>query len=189
MQNAKINPPSNLINKHSGLTDMNILTNDQLSRICIAYEDIKRRHADNKLTQIPLENLDELPSIPGIYFAVTGAGTVIYIGMSKNLKGRCNLKSHHKLPRALGLDAKFLMIAKVDESIVEYVEKALISYFNPELNQAHARHEVREPEENRIRKRTLTSTTEVCDHAYPIMTAMRQRVLMTGVHVTRAIPQ
>ena len=120
---------------------MNALTNDQLSQVCIAYEDIKRRYNANKLTSIPLKNLDEAPSIPGIYFAVTEVGEIVYIGMSMDLKTRCNLRSHHKLPSALELGAEVLLVARVDESIVSYVEKALIMYFNPKLNQAHARSE------------------------------------------------
>ena len=121
------------------LTEMNALTNDQLFQVCAAYENIKRRYVANKLTAIPLKNLDEAPSISGIYLAVTDTGEILYIGMSKNLKMRCDIRTHHKLPDALKLGAEVLLIARVDESIVEYVEKSLIMYFNPKLNQRHTR--------------------------------------------------
>ena len=150
---------------------MNNLTTDQLLYVCMTYEEIKRRRKQDKLTKVSIENLDEIPKMSGIYFVETAKGKVLYIGMSKNLSIRCNLISHHKLLDALEYGASFLTLAKVDESIVAYVEKVLITEFNPELNQIHAR-----VDESRVSSRL--TTWDECIKASPLLSVDARRALM-----------
>jgi hypothetical protein len=116
---------------------MNNLTNDQLFQVCLDRDNIRKRIEEGTLTTISIKHLEEVPSVTGIYFVMTEAKDILYIGMSGDLGKRCDIRSHHKLPQALEAGAKYIAIAKVDFSTVEHVEMLLIKEYQPVLNVMH----------------------------------------------------
>lgn len=76
----------------------------------------------DRLTQVPLLHLDELPAISGLYFATTDEGDILYIGKAKNLTQRCKLSQHHKLLLAIERGATVLQVARVDDGLAWAVE-------------------------------------------------------------------
>lgn len=101
----------------------------------VAQSIIERIEAD-RLTQVPLLYLDELPAISGIYFATTDDGRILYIGKADDLTQRCKLNQHHKLPLAIEKGATVLQVARVDDGLAWAVEQKLIAELSPALNDA-----------------------------------------------------
>jgi len=86
------------------------------------------------LPSVSLEQRSQLPTKPCIYFAIDSQGVVQYIGRSNNPRNRW--QSHHKgIELALmgGVQIAYLESA-VD--LMPEIERALITYFCPPLNQA-----------------------------------------------------
>lgn len=110
-------------------------THHKAEAIMIAQSIIERIES-NRLTQVPLLHLDELPAISGLYFATTDEGDILYIGKADDLTQRCKLSQHHKLPLAIERGATVLQVARVDDGLAWAVEQKLIAQLAPPLNDA-----------------------------------------------------
>lgn len=97
---------------------------------------IIERIESNRLTQVPLLHLDELPAISGLYFATTDEGDILYIGKANDLTQRCKISQHHKLPLAIERGATVLQVARVNDGLAWAVEQNLIAELAPPLNDA-----------------------------------------------------
>lgn len=85
------------------------------------------------LPSLLLSERSRLPNYPAIYF-VLSSNCVLYIGRTVNLANR--LSSHNRLQQFKALDES-LKVAwlKCDEiDLLDEIEAALISYFEPPLN-------------------------------------------------------
>lgn len=82
---------------------------------------------------VDLSQKDDLPPVPGIYFAIDEAKKIRYIGLSKNLKHRW--RYHHKLESLAKIPGiKIAYLAVSDSSLLGEIEVALINHFRPDLN-------------------------------------------------------
>ena len=115
------------------------LTQNQCDKALKLAQSILERLESGYLTRVPLLHLDELPAIPGVYFATTEDGEVLYVGKANNLATRCKISIHHKLPAAIEKGAAFLHIAGVPIDSVWYVEQVLIERLSPVLNRRYSR--------------------------------------------------
>lgn len=111
-------------------------TKTQRDRALELAQSILERIESNRLTQVPLLHLDELPAISGLYFASTDDGDILYIGKADDLTQRCKLAQHHKLPIAIERGATVLQIARVSDGLAWAVEQRLIAELAPTLNDA-----------------------------------------------------
>ena len=84
------------------------------------------------LPSVPLENRRDLPVKPCIYFAIDSQGIVQYIGRSINPKNRW--KNHQRKKMLLAMGGVRIAYVSVDPSLLSEVEKALIQWFAPPLN-------------------------------------------------------
>jgi hypothetical protein len=89
-----------------------------------------------KLPFVSLAERGQLPRLPGIYFALDEADTLIYIGLARNLFLRWRGTAHHRYAQLMatgGIRLAYLLID--DESMLATVEVALIKRFAPAMNQ------------------------------------------------------
>ncbi len=94
----------------------------------------------SSLPWVSLDKADELPSAPGIYFAIDSFDQIQYIGRSSNVRGRW--KSHHRyddLAAIGGVRIVYLFVQAPE--LLSQVEAALIDWFDPPLNVARRRSE------------------------------------------------
>lgn len=84
------------------------------------------------LPSVSLDNRKRLPQTAGIYMAIDAAETVQYIGRSNNLRKRW-LQHHCQGYIANGGQIAYLEVN--DVSLLPEIEKALILWFDPPLNQ------------------------------------------------------
>lgn len=78
----------------------------------------------------------KLPTCPGIYFAIGGPRTIVYIGSARNIRARW--KNHHVyifLAMAM-VDARIAYMTANSEGRLRIFEEALIKHFSPVLNVA-----------------------------------------------------
>lgn len=86
------------------------------------------------LPSLPLESRKDLPNCQGIYFVISSQGLIQYIGRTNNLKKRW--QKHHRLSQLEKyLDVKIAWLEVSDCSLLPLIEKALIEWFKPYLNQ------------------------------------------------------
>src|SRR5918911_859874 len=86
------------------------------------------------LPSVPLGETHDLPTSPGIYFALIESGEVLYVGMGESLRQRWQKRHHRRkqLEEAGNIHLAWLTID--DPSLLYSVEKALIDYLDPPLN-------------------------------------------------------
>lgn len=84
------------------------------------------------LPYVALESCHQLPESPCIYFAIDSKGVVQYIGRSINPKQRWT--QHHRYKRLATLNGVRIAYLSVDADLMADVERALIVWFNPPLN-------------------------------------------------------
>lgn len=90
------------------------------------------------LPSFPLSWKKALPKTPGIYFAIDADETIQYIGMSKNINTRWF--ANHRYSELLEIEGMRLAWLEVsDEKLLPHIERALIQYFKPKLNQTNVR--------------------------------------------------
>ncbi|WP_228015664.1 GIY-YIG nuclease family protein [Synechocystis salina] len=86
-----------------------------------------------ELSALPIEERDELPEQPGIYFVLNRDDTIEYIGMSANLQKRWY--SHHRQSDFdLIEDGKIAFITSLPKHYLQEIESVLIKSFVPKLN-------------------------------------------------------
>ena len=84
---------------------------------------------------LPINQLDQLPKISGIYRVLDGEGQVIYIGQARNLYERWN-KGHHKFSQIIdecGLDAHVDWV-RLPLWLLNRAENAAVCFYQPKLN-------------------------------------------------------
>jgi len=93
------------------------------------------------LPSVPLEDRSRLPSEPCIYFAIDAAGVVQYIGRSINPRQRW--VQHHRYKDLDDLNDVRIAYLFADADLLPAIERALIAWFKPALNQTHIK--IRQP--------------------------------------------
>jgi hypothetical protein len=87
------------------------------------------------LPSVSFDERDELPEVSGIYFAISQAKTILYIGKASSIRKRWT--SHHRFeelkPYKEVRIAWFTYITQDDEQLTE-LEKDCICHFKPSLN-------------------------------------------------------
>lgn len=91
------------------------------------------------LPSVPLHDRKALPSNPCIYFAIDGQGGIQYIGRSVNPRQRW--ANHHRYQDLLSLGGVRISYMPVEPELIDAVERALISWFEPPLNGQKAPHD------------------------------------------------
>lgn len=91
------------------------------------------------LPSVSLNNKSQLPSTPCIYFAIDGSGVVQYIGQSANPALRW--VKHHRHSLLAEMHCVRIAYLSVDADLLLRVERALIEYFEPPLNQLRGKTE------------------------------------------------
>jgi hypothetical protein len=84
------------------------------------------------LPRVALDDKITLPSSPGIYFVIDGA-RLLYVGKSKDLKGRWRGHHRHKQIDAIADYPEIAFLEVAGESLL-WVERDLINRFRPLLN-------------------------------------------------------
>jgi excinuclease UvrABC nuclease subunit len=82
-----------------------------------------------------IQDLDQLPSVSGIYLVHSQYGEIVYIGQSTNIKNRWK-SGHHKLSKIIsfyGSDVKITW-AEVPPHRLNHAEYIAIKFYNPSLN-------------------------------------------------------
>jgi hypothetical protein len=92
-----------------------------------------------QLPSVPLVQRINLPSYPGIYFALDATNRVLYIGQASNLLSRWQGQSHHRIEQLMRLNKKSpVRIAWLDCSdhptLLTAMETHYIAAYNPLLN-------------------------------------------------------
>lgn len=86
-----------------------------------------------ELSAVSIEERDELPEQPGIYFVLNKDNAIQYIGMSINLQKRWY--SHHRQSDFdLIKDGKIAFITSLPKHYLQEIESVLIKSFVPKLN-------------------------------------------------------
>lgn len=87
-----------------------------------------------ELPSLPLDRRKAFPAkVPVIYFALSEAGEVLYIGQTVNLPIRW--KAHHRFEKLKEIgNVKIAWMEVSDCSLLSSIEEALIKYFDPPLN-------------------------------------------------------
>lgn len=88
----------------------------------------------NFLPSLPLEQRKALPFISAIYLAIDSQGVVQYVGRSRNLNRRW-VQHHRLLDLAHLFEVKIAWLEVSDTELLPEIEKSLICWFNPPLNQ------------------------------------------------------
>lgn len=86
----------------------------------------------HSLPSIPLESRFKLPSEPAVYFVIDSLGDIQYIGKSANLKRRWY--GHHRQKQFDAINDIRIAYLLMGKDLLESVEKALIDWLNPVLN-------------------------------------------------------
>jgi DNA-binding XRE family transcriptional regulator len=87
-----------------------------------------------ELPYVMFDDRKELPSRPSIYLVTDSDQKVLYIGRSVDPAQRW--ASHHKYEALKNLEGVKIAYLEVDESLLYSIEKALIAWFKPPLNEA-----------------------------------------------------
>ena len=85
------------------------------------------------LPSVMFSDRKNLPSSPCIYLVLDKSGQVLYVGHSINAQERW--ESHHKYNALKNLDGVKISYLQIDESLLYSIEKALIAWFKPPLNE------------------------------------------------------
>lgn len=83
------------------------------------------------LPSVALANRKQLPKCSSIYFAIAN-GRVQYIGRAKNMRTRW--AKHHRYDELSLMDAARIAYMECPADLLDEIEEALISWFNPPLN-------------------------------------------------------
>lgn len=75
----------------------------------------------------------KLPNSPCVYLVLDKLGQVLYVGRSINASQRW--ESHHKYNALKNLEGVKISYLEIDEPLLYSVEKALIAWFKPPLNE------------------------------------------------------
>ncbi len=86
------------------------------------------------LPSVALEKRSELPVTAGIYFVLSDTDEILYISRSKNLAQRWLAHHRHKQLEQMG-NVRLAWLEVSDAALLPAVEKVLIQYFKPQLNQ------------------------------------------------------
>ena len=84
---------------------------------------------------LPINQLDALPKISGIYRVLDAEGCVIYIGQARNIHERWN-NGHHKLGKIIaehGVDACIDWVC-IPSWLLNRAENAAVSFYRPKFN-------------------------------------------------------
>src|SRR5262245_28258468 len=85
------------------------------------------------LPSVPLDDRATLPNIAAIYFVLSEANTILYIGRSKALSSRW--KTHGRLSQLTKLPhIRIAWLAVSSPGLLPEIEKACIQHFQPEYN-------------------------------------------------------
>ncbi len=88
------------------------------------------------LPYISLSSRKSLPEVPGIYFVITKPDVIQYIGRTSNLRKRW--QQHHRLSQLDKYqEVRIAWLEIGDCSLLPEIEKALIQWFKPFLNQTN----------------------------------------------------
>ena len=87
----------------------------------------------SSLPSVYLESKSELPRESAIYFAIDSQGNIQYIGRSSDIKQRW--MKHHRFSQLTSIGNIRIAYLCMDADILPSVEKALIEWFRPSLNQ------------------------------------------------------
>jgi len=90
-----------------------------------------------ELPFVMFDDRKRLPSSPCIYVVISKESRVLYIGRSINTAQRWD--SLHKYEALKQLDGVKIAYLEIDESLLHSVEKALIAWFKPPLNETDKR--------------------------------------------------
>ena len=84
---------------------------------------------------LPISKLEFLPKMSGVYKVLDAEGNVIYVGQAKDIYSRWN-NGHHKLGKIIAEYGTTVYIdwVFVPEWLLNRVENATISYYQPKLN-------------------------------------------------------
>lgn len=84
---------------------------------------------------LPIQNLEALPQVSGIYRVLDAEGNVIYIGQAQNIYDRWN-DGHQKLGKIIaehGL-AAWIDWAVIPEWLLNRAENAAVTFYQPKFN-------------------------------------------------------
>ena len=84
------------------------------------------------LPSIPLVRTDIVPPVAAVYFIMTEAGEVLYVGHSANLSLRH--LDHHRHDEAVAIDSRVRLHWHEKRAARENFERACIRRFKPRLN-------------------------------------------------------
>ena len=102
----------------------------------------------SELPSFPLSWKKALPKTPGIYFAIDAGEVVQYIGRSIDINSRW--VQHHRFEELTQIEGIRLAWLEVDElQLLPHIEKALIQYFKPKLNQTNVKVQLEKSESSR----------------------------------------
>lgn len=85
------------------------------------------------LPSVAFSSRHELPSESGIYFALSAAGEVLYIGKAANIADRW-IRHHRSQQMQEIASARIAWLTISETDMLADVERALITYFAPPLN-------------------------------------------------------
>lgn len=106
--------------------------------------------------ELESKSKSELPEQSAIYFAIDSQGTIQYIGRSSNLKNRWI--NHHRFNQLKSLGGVRIAYLFSDSDLLPKVEKALIDWFKPILNNSDS------PEKRKRAQQPFTPT--IADHDF-----------------------
>lgn len=90
-----------------------------------------------KLPSLPLGWRKGFPNCPAIYFAIAD-NKILYIGRTVKLSNRW--KGHHRFAELESVgEVRIAWMEVSDSSLLPAIEKALIQYFKPSINQTHVK--------------------------------------------------
>lgn len=76
----------------------------------------------------------KLPACPGIYFAIGGPRTILYIGSAKNIRNRWRNHNVYIFLAMAMVDARIAYVTAQDAGRLHIFEEELIKHFKPVLN-------------------------------------------------------
>ncbi|MGK7946932.1 MAG: GIY-YIG nuclease family protein [Microcystaceae cyanobacterium] len=85
---------------------------------------------------LPITQLNQLPTVCGIYKIVNAQGIVIYVGQSKNIYKRWK-NGHHILGEIIakyGIEGIYIEWVEVPEWLLNRAENTAVTFYKPELN-------------------------------------------------------
>lgn len=89
-----------------------------------------------ELPFVALEDRNSLPDEPCVYLAIDKDNSVLYVGMSDNLRQKW--KSHPKLEALSRLEGVKISYIRTEVELLRKLENALIKVFKPPLNLTEA---------------------------------------------------